>query len=97
MLLDFSLISLSLSLFIVPPFHFALESVGAICCYKALLLSNRKALEDLKKQRIFLLLLATIEVILFYFSLSFLLQVYRYRVEAPSKVFCLDRFVVVLS
>jgi hypothetical protein len=29
--------------------------------------------------------------------LSFLLQVYRSRVEAPSKVFCLDRFVVVLS
>jgi hypothetical protein len=81
----------------VLPFHFALESVGATCCYKTLLLSNRKALEDLKKQRVFLLLLATIEVILFYFSLSFLLQVYRSRVEAPSKVFCLDRFVVVLS
>jgi hypothetical protein len=60
----------------VLPFHFALESVGATCSYKTLLLSNRKALEDLKKQRVFLLLLATIEVILFYFSLSFLLQVF---------------------
>jgi hypothetical protein len=81
----------------VIPFHFALESVGATCCYNTLLLSNRKALEDLKKQRVFLLLLSIIEVILFYFSLSFLLQVYRSKVEAPNKVFCLDRFVVVLS
>jgi hypothetical protein len=95
MLLDFPFISLSLVH--CSSFYFALESVGATCCYKTLLLSNRKALEDLKKQRVFLLLLATIEVILFYFSLSFLLQVYRSRVEAPSKVFCLDRFVVVLS
>jgi hypothetical protein len=81
----------------VLPFHFALENVGATCCYNTLLLSNRKTSEDLKKQRVFLLLLATIEVILFYFSLSLLLQVYRSRVEAPSKVFFLDRFVVVLS
>jgi hypothetical protein len=95
MLLDFPFISFSLVH--CSSFNFALEGVGATCCYKTLLLSNRKTLEDLKRQRIFLLLLATIEVILFYFSLSFLLQVYISKVEAPSKVFCLDRFVVVLS
>ena len=42
---------LSLSWFIVLPFHFALESVGATCCYNTLLLSNRKDLEDFEETK----------------------------------------------
>jgi hypothetical protein len=47
--------SLSL-LSILLPLHFALESVGAIVAARLSFWINRKALEDLKQQRVVLLL-----------------------------------------